>query len=404
MGVLFDPYSNEYFANPYPIYRRLRDEAPVYHNPERKFWALSRFDDVHAAHKDAARFLSGGGVTIEGYEAAQPLLIVKDGAEHIWHKSLVTKVFTPNRMLALEPYIRQRARELLAAAADKPEFDFVKEFSVVLPLDVISRLLDIPEEVREEYHHSVNATLSRGAGVDREQTLTAYQRVMEMFMRLIHERRSKPRQDVITLLMETEVRDENGAMRKLDDREIAFRFNEMGAAGHETAAKAITNGAMAFCRFPDQRSLLLQDRSLLPKAVHEILRLEPPSQLQGRTTSTDVTLHGVTIPKGQKVMLLTGSACRDERVFPDPDRFDITREPDKRSIHFGFGLHKCLGMHLATLEIAVAFEELFTRYPDFQVDESRARYPILSNVRGPDTLPGRLGSRSSSLHTAHSWN
>jgi cytochrome P450 len=394
MAIVFDPYSKEYFADPYSLYKRLRDEAPVYHNPERRFWALSRFDDVYAAHRDVARFLSSGGVTIEGIEANFPLLIVKDGAEHVWHKSLVTKVFTPNRMLALEPYIRQRTRELLDAAAQKPEFDFVKEFSVVLPLDAISRLLDIPEEWRPEYHRLVNASLVRGEGSDQSKAMQAHQQLLGVFMQLIEERRAKPRQDVITLLMETEVKDESGATRKLDDLEIAMRFNEMAAAGHETAAKAIANGAMAFCRFPDQRSLLKSNPSLLPGAVHEILRLEPPSQQQGRTTSTDVTLHGVTIPKGQKVMLLTGSACRDERAFPDPDRFDITREPDRRSVYFGFGVHKCLGIHLATLEISVAFEELFARYPDFEVDPAGARYPILTNVRGPDTLPGRLGGRA----------
>jgi cytochrome P450 len=386
----FDPYSPEFFADPYPIYKRLRDEAPVIHNAELRFWGLSRFDDVLAAHKDAKRFLSCGGVSIEGAETGMPLLIVKDGAEHIWHKSLVTKVFTPRKMAALEPFIRQRTRELLQDAAKKSEFDFVKEFSVLLPLDVISQLLDIPEEFREEYHHCLNASLSRGADSDHSEAMAANRRVIEIFMGLVQQRRAQPRDDVITLLMQAEVKDETGATRKLDDLEIAFRFNEMGAAGHETAAKAIANGAMAFCRFPDQRQRLQSDRSLLPKAVQEILRLEPPSQLQGRTTGVDVTLHGVTIPKGQKVMLLTGAACRDERAFQDPDRFDIAREPDARSLYFGYGVHKCLGMHLALLEIQIAFEELFALYPDFQVDAARATYPIMSNVRGPGSLPGRL--------------
>jgi cytochrome P450 len=390
--VHFDPYSREFFADPYPIYKRLRDEAPVVYNPELRFWALSRFEDVVAAHKDAKRFLSCGGVSIEGVEAGMPLLIVKDGPEHIWHKSLVTKVFTPKKMAALETFIRQRTRELLDAAAKKPEFDFVKEFSVVLPLDVISQLLDIPAEFRDEYHHSVNAGLRRGTAADASAAMDANQRLIEFFMGLVQQRRSNPSDDVITLLMQTEVKDASGALRKLDDLEVAFRFHEMGAAGHETAAKAIANGAMAFCRFPEQRLRLRQEPALLPKAVQEILRLEPPSQLQGRTTSTDVTLHGVTIPKGAKVMLLTGSACRDERAFKDPDRFDITREPDNHSIFFGFGVHKCLGMHLATLEIGVAFEELLGRYPNFEVDPERAEYPILSNVRGPGTLPARLGA------------
>jgi len=238
---------------------------------------------------------------------------------------------------------------------------------------VISRLLDIPEEWREEYHHCLNSMLMRGEGHDQNTAMQTNQRLMEVFMALIQERRKKPRGDVISLLMETEVKDEGGTTRKLDDLEIAYRFNEMGAAGHETAAKAIANGAMAFSRSADQRQLLASNPALLPKAVHEILRLEPPSQLQGRTTSTDVTLHGVTIPKGQKVMLLTGSACRDERAFPEPDRFDITREPDKRSVYFGFGVHKCLGLYLATLEISVAFEELFKRYPRFRGGSAQGR-------------------------------
>jgi cytochrome P450 len=390
MPVAFDPYSKEYVSDPYPIYKRLRDEAPVYHSEQRNFWALSRFDDVFAAHKDVTRFLSGGGITIEGIDAGLPLLIVKDGAEHVWHKSLVSRVFTPARMAALEPYIRRRTRELLATAAQKPEFDFVKEFSVVLPLDVISTLLDIPEEYRASYHEHVNQTLSREEDRDLSRVAQAMQHVLEMFTTLIAERRVKPRDDVITLLMNTEIKDEDGAMRRLEDFEIAFRFGELGAAGHETAAKAIANGAMAFCRFPDQREVLRNNPSLLPNVVHEIMRLEPPSQQQGRTTATDVTLHGVTIPKGEKVMLLTGAACRDERAFSDPDRFDITRTPDKRSIYFGFGPHKCLGMHLATLEISVAFQELLTLYPHFEVDLAKAEYAVMTNVRGPMALPGRL--------------
>lgn len=392
MTIQFDPYSKEYFADPYSIYKRLRDEAPVFHNPERKFWALSRFSDVQAAHKDTARFLSGGGVTIEGLETRLPLLIIKDGPEHSRHKSMVTQVFTPTRMANLQSFIRQRTNELLDAAAKKSEFDFVKEFAVVLPLDVISELLDIPQDFREEYHHHVNVTLTRGEATDTEKAMEANRNLMAMFLRLVGERRSNPRDDVITLLMNASVKDQNGQPRKLDDLEVAFRFNEMGAAGHETAAKAIANGAMAFMRFPEQRQILKANPELLNNAVHEILRLEPPSQLQGRTTAEDVTLHGVTIPKGQKVMLLTGSACRDEREFVNPDQFDITRAPDARSVYFGLGVHKCLGMHLATLEISIAFEELFRRFPNFEVDVDRAVYPILSNVRGPGAMPGRLNA------------
>jgi len=195
MTIDFDPYSKAYFADPYSIYKRLRDEAPVYHNAERNFWALSRFADVQAAHKDTARFLSSGGVTIEGMEVGFPLLIIKDGAEHARHKSLVTQIFTPTRMENLRSFIQQRTVELLEAAAKKSEFDFVKEFSVILPLDVISRLLDIPEEYRDEYHHLVNATLARGEASDTDKALEANRNLMMMFFRLIEERRDKPRDD-----------------------------------------------------------------------------------------------------------------------------------------------------------------------------------------------------------------
>lgn len=392
----FDPYDRDYGINPYPLYARLRDETPVYHNPEMKFWALSRFEDVLNAHKDAKTFSSAGGVTIEGIEAGMPLLIVKDPPEHAWAKALVVKLFSRPRMIALDAFIRRRTVELLETAYDKygpdSEFDFVKEFSLELPLGVISELLGIPEEFRAEIHDLISVTLSRGPDQDQSALGAAMMRNLQIYTELAADRRANPREDVISMLIAEEVKDEDGGTHRLDDFEIAVRFMEMGAAGHETVAKAIPNGAMAFHYFPEEHARLLNDRSLLRNAVDEILRYDPPSQLQGRTTTRDVMLHDVTIPAGQKVMLITGAATRDPRQFEEPDRFDITRPvSDYLSVFFGFGIHKCLGIHLARQEIFVAFDELLSRFPNYRVYPERATRAILSNVRGVATLPITLG-------------
>ena len=392
----FNPYDRDFSVDPYPMYARLRDEAPVFCNPEMKFWALSRYNDVVMAHRDAATFSSAGGVTIEGHEAAMPLLIVKDQPEHGWAKGLVVKLFGRPRMLALDIFIRKRAAELFEEAYDKygpdGEFDFVSEFSVRLPLDVISELLGIPEELRAEIHDLSNIIVYRGADLDPQAAAAATGRMLQLYTGLSADRRANPRDDVVSMLIAEEVKDEQGELHRMSDQEIGVRFLEMGFAGHETVAKAIPNGAMAFHKFPDQREMLMANRELMGAAVEEILRYDPPSQLQGRTTTRDVELHGVTIPKGEKVMLLTAAATRDPRAFDDADRFDITRELDNRSIFFGFGVHKCLGIHLARQEIAIAFNELFDRFPNHQVDPTRVTRSILSNVRGVNSLPITLGA------------
>lgn len=389
MTINFDPYSIEFATDPYPLYKQLRDEAPVYHHEGLNFWSLARYADVVAAHQDNETFSSAGGVTIEPM-VDNGLLIMKDVPEHRWHKALVTKVFTRDRMNAMEPFVRERCVEVLTRAADKGEFDFVKDFAVQLPLNVISELIGIPQELRADIHHFANMVLMRGE-VDLMEVYRAKTAADEVYLSLIRERRAKPRDDVITLLMNTELEDDSGVVRHLTDQELAARFMELATAGHETVAKAIPNGAQALARFPGEREKLLADRTLIPGAVEEILRFDPPSQLQGRTTTREVELHGVTIPAGVKVMLLTGAATRDERRFENPDVFDVSRDNDVVSIYFGYGIHRCLGIHLARLEIRVAFEELLKRFPEFQVFPDRATRRVLSNVRGADTLPCQPG-------------
>ena len=391
--VEFNPYLWETAHNPYPIYRELRDHAPVYRNEELGFWALSRHADVAAAHNDPSLFVSSGGVTIEGYEKDSPFLIVKDPPEHTWHRKIVGRVFTPRRIADLEPFIRNRCADLLDGFRDEPEFDVVTDFSVQLPLDVISELLGIPEEYRATIHEMSNRVASRENMDDPEvadAVVRANIELMELYLGLVRERRANPRDDVISLLMSTEVTDDDGGTRRLGDEEIAFRFLEMGFAGHETVAKLIPSGVIALAWYPDQRRELVADPTLLKGAVEEMLRWEPPSQLQGRTAARDLELHGVTIPAGDRVMLVTGSATHDERVYEEPELFDLHRVV-QHPVTFGFGIHVCLGAHLARLEVRIAFEELLARFPDFDIDGSRAVRHVLTNVRGLSNLPLVVG-------------
>ena len=392
--IEFNPYDNAFADDPYPTYKQLRDAAPVYYCEPLNFWALSRFADVLEAHRDHKTFSSAGGVTIEGFDAMVPLLIVKDPPEHKWHKALITRVFTPNRMGALEPFIRNLVTSLLDQAAHKSEFDFVKEFALQVPLQVISELIGIPAEYRQEIHKLTNKLLNRDDSSGLMEMAATMEAANNIYMELVQDRRANPRNDPITHLIESEVKDDDGGVQRLTDEELAMRFGEMAAAGHETVAKTIPNGAMAFQLFPGERRKLIDNPALLPTAVEEILRFDPPSQLQGRTTTRAVTLHGVTIPPGSKTMLLTAAATRDERKFSHPDVFDITRPAAPESIYFGFGIHRCLGIHLARLELQIVFEELFKRFPNFQVDPARATRAVLSNVRGVKTLPASLGAHA----------
>jgi cytochrome P450 len=385
--VTYNPYLWETAHDPYPIYRQLRDEAPVYRNDELGFWALSRHADVVAAHNDPATFLSSGGVTIEGKEKGSPLLLVMDQPEHTWHRKIVSRVFTPRRVGDLEPFIRARAGELLDKFSDAAEFDVVTDFSVQLPLDVISELVGIPEELRATVHELSDKVLARGGdGEISDEVVGATIDLVVLFLDLVKDRRAHPRDDVITLLIQTEVTDDDGITRRLSDEEVAVRFQELALAGHETVAKLIPNGMVALAWFPDQRRLLLDDPSLMRRAVDEMLRWDAPSQYQGRTAGRDVEIHGVTIPAGDRVILLTGSANHDERAYDDPERFDVHREID-HPVSFGFGIHLCLGAHLARLETQVAFEEILARFPDFAVDGERAVRHAHSNVRGLSHLP-----------------
>ncbi|WP_261567314.1 cytochrome P450 [Frankia gtarii] len=386
--VVFNPYDPVTWRDPYPIYARLRAEEPVHRNEELGFWAFARHADVLAAHNDWDTYSSTGGVTIEGAERGAPMLILKDPPEHRWHRKIIGRVFTPRRIMALEPFIRARAGELLDRHRDVGEFDVVGEFAIKLPLDVISELLGIPAERRSTVSELSDRLAARGPDTDPTAAMEAGAGLLTLYLELVAERRRNPQDDIISMIMNTEViDDEDGRTRSMSDEEIAFRFLELGFAGHETVAKGIPNGLMALTRFPDQARLLRDDLSLAGKAVEETLRFDPPSQLQGRITTREVVVQGVTIPAGERVMLITGSALRDESVYERPDTYDLRRTEHPSTLFFGFGIHRCLGAHLARLEMKIAFEEIFQRYEEFHVDVDRAVHHVSTNVRGVSHLP-----------------
>jgi cytochrome P450 len=370
--VEYNPFSRAVADNPFPVYRRLRDEAPVYHKEEVGFYALSRFDDVMSAHLEPATLSSAHGVTIEGIEAGQPFLIVKDPPEHTAHRKIVSRVFTPRRIGALEPFIRTRAGELLDRVRDQDAFDVAADFSIRLPLDVISELIGIPPSLRDEVHVLCDRITTRQEGsTDYEDALAANIELHTLLVGLVRDRRAHPGDDVISLLIASPVPLDDGTERSLDDDELASRFLELAFAGHETVAKLIPNGVIALAWYADQRRELVADPSLMAGAVEEMLRWDPPSHYQGRWTTRDIELHGTTIPAGNRVILVTGSAGHDERRYHEPELFDLHREVD-RHLSFGFGAHLCLGAALARLETRVAFEELLARIPEYGIDETSA--------------------------------
>lgn len=388
--LVYDPFSFTIQHNPYPTYERLRDEAPVYHDATRGFYALSRYDDVLAASLDPATFVSSKGVTLEGNEVGRPFLIVKDPPEHEWHRRVVSRVFTPRYVATLEPFIRATAARLLDDLRDRDRFDVVEDFSIQLPLTVASELFGIPQQYREQVHLLSDRLVARDDdGSTSADAQTASLELALLLHQLVVERRANPGDDVISLMVRSPVVDDAGVEHHLGDDELAFRFLELAFAGHETVARLIPNGIVALAWFPDARQALVADRSLVPAAVEEMLRWDAPSHYQGRWSTRDTEWHGVTIPAESRVLLVTGAANHDPRVYDHPGLFSLDR-PNERTLSFGFGVHLCLGANLARLETRVAFEELLARFPDWDLDEAGSVRMRSGHVRGLAHLPIRV--------------
>ena len=381
----YNPLTPEMAENPFPTFRWLRDNAPLYYNRERDFYCLSRFDDVLAASVDHETFSNAQGVSIEGLDKDLDALLCKDEPQHHWNRKILTRPFSVSRIKELESRVRQVCRDLLDEAADRDSLDVVTEFSSRLPMEIIGEMMGLPTDQRDRIHDLSNRFINReGAPATRELPEDAAAAIAELFglmFELAGQRRAEPRDDLVSLLVHTPVVDDAGNETFLDDAVLAQRLIELAVAGHETVMKLIASGTVALAANPDQRAQLCADPSLIPNAVEEMLRFEPPSVYQGRVTTRDVEFHGTVIPAGSRVLLMTGAAVRDERQYDDPDTFDIRRKIG-RQLGFGYGIHLCLGAALARLESRIAFDELLSRYPNYEVDWPQMRYTYGSSVRG----------------------
>ena len=382
----YDPFSYELDDDPYPTYRRMRDEAPAYHNESMDFWALTRFEDNLAALVDSERFTSTHGTSLEFLDTPKPdtgLMIWMDPPRHNRYRALVSKAFTPRAIRALEPEIERIARTHLGALAGRSRFDVVKEFTARLPMDVISAMLGFPEEDRLEVQRRSNMMLHREPGdpMPTPEATAAMRDLMVYFQELIEERRRRPREDMLTRLTEVEIAHEEGGIARLSDDDIRQFLSLLGTAGNETVTKLLATAFHELWRNPDERRRLVDAPGLTANAVEETLRYDPPSQYQGRVATTDVALHGRVIPKGGKVLLINGASGRDERKFPDPDRFDVGRDIDLH-LGFGYGRHICLGASLARMESRIAIREVLARWPEYEIPEGGTERMHSSNVRG----------------------
>ena len=389
----YDPFDYAQDEDPYPVYRRMRDEAPAYYNARQNFWALTRFDDVLAALVDSEAYSSTHGTSLEFMDTPKPdsgLIIFMDPPRHTKYRNLVSKAFTPRSMAQIEPEVVRIARAHLDALQGRAEFDLVEDYTSRLPMDVISALLGIPESDRREVQRKSNLMLHREPGnpLQTQEAIHASGELLVYISKLIAERRARPRDDLLTRLTQVEVADERGELSRLDDADVRMFFVLLATAGNETVMKLLATALHELWKHPDQRRVLTSDPQRIPNAIEETLRFDPPSQYQGRVTTRDVALHGLTIPKGAKVALVNAASGRDERKYARPDDYDVRREIDLH-LGFGYGRHVCLGAHLARMESRIGLAEFLVRYPDYEVTRTERMHS--SNVRGFKSVGVRVG-------------
>lgn len=387
----YDPYDFAIDADPYPVWKRLRDEAPLYYNAKHDFYAVSRFDDVSQVLKDWKTFSSAKGTILELIKAdfgAPGSIIFEDPVEHDLHRALLTRIFRPRDIAALEPKVREYCAEYLDRQAGSKGFDLVQEFGVQIPMRTIFQLLGVPEADQERLRDAIDETLAPDengmAHIQDPQGMEARQR--EMYGEYVDWRAKNPSDDLMTELLTAEFNDESGQARTLTRDEVLGYVNLLAAAGNETTTRLISWAGKLLAEHPDQRAQLAADPSLIPGAVEELLRFESPSPAQARYVTADVEFHGQVVPAGSALLAINAAANRDDRQFEDPDRFDIHRRIN-RHVAFGFGIHFCLGAALARLESRIALEELLKRFPTWDIDWDNAQQAHTSTVRGWNKLP-----------------
>jgi cytochrome P450 len=390
---LLDPYDYDFHEDPYPYYRRLRDEAPLYRNDDLGFWALSRHQDVHQGFRNSTTLSNRDGVSLDpvsrGPHASKTMsFLAMDDPGHLRLRTLVSKGFTPRRIRELEPRVTELAVQhldiMLEQAGSGATVDYVAEFAGKLPMDVISELMGVPVADRDRIRAMADGVMHREDGVTDvpASAIEASLNLIVYYQQMIAERRKKPTDDLTTALLEAEIDGD-----RLTDEEILGFMFLMVIAGNETTTKLLANAAFWGHKNPNQLTSVYQDLSRVPLWVEETLRYDTSSQILARTVSGELTLYDTTIPEGDVLLLLPGSAHRDERAFDDADDYVIGRDIGSKLLSFGSGAHFCLGAHLARMEARVALTELFKRIRGYQVDEANAVRVHSSNVRGFAHLP-----------------
>lgn len=389
VDLVLDPYDYGFHEDPYPYYKRLRDESPLYRNDDLNFWALTRHSDVHRGFRNSTELSNRLGVSLDPIsrtpEAYRTMsFLAMDDPGHLRLRTLVSKGFTPRRIRELEPRVRQLSAAHLDAALEHESFDYITEFAGTLPMEVISELVGVPPEDRQHLRALADTVMHREDGVtDVPRTaLAAAMDLLVYYADMVGQRRKNPADDLTSALLVAEIDGD----RLADDEIMAFLFL-MVVAGNETTTKLLGNAIYWGARNPDQLAGVFADHSRVPLWVEETLRYDTSSQILAREVAADIEFHGTTLHAGDTLLLVPGSAHRDDRVFDDPDEFRIGRDIGSRLLSFGSGAHFCLGAHLARMEARVALTELLRRIRGFEIDETKAVRVHSSNVRGFTHLP-----------------
>jgi len=387
--VYYDPYDVGINADPYPTYARLRDDAPAYHNERYDFWALSRHEDVEKALVNWQTFSNTRSDILDiikaGVELPSGVILFEDPPDHTNHRGLMSRVFTPRRMAALEGQVRDLCARILDPLVGSSGFDIIAELASVLPMRVIGMLLGIPEQdqvaVRDKTDDNLRTVPGKPMNVKEEEVASG-----DMFADYIEWRAKHPSDDLMTQLLNAEFTDEDGETRRLTRQEVLTYTAVLAGAGNETTGRLVGWLVKVLAEHPDQRREVVEDRSLIPHVIEETLRFEPTGHATARYVMRDVDYHGTTIPAGSAVLLIVASANRDGRRHEAPDVYDI-RRTNHSHLTFGYGLHFCLGASLARLEGRVALDELLTRFPEWDLDYDGMRLAPTSTVRGWERMP-----------------
>jgi cytochrome P450 len=388
-AVYYDPYDVDITANPYPTFARLREEAPLYYNERYDFWALSRHADVDGALANWETFSNARSDILElmksDFDMPPGVMMFADPPMHTMLRGLMSRVFTPRRMAAIEGQIRRYCIGCLDPLVGSGGFDIIAELASMMPMRVIGMLLGIPEEQQVGFRDKQDANLRTRPGTPMKVAKPDAIADGRMFADYVDWRSKNPSDDLMTALLNVEFEDEHGVLRKLTRTEVLHYTQVVAGAGNETTGRLIGWLAKVLAEHPEQRRQVHDDRSLLNSVVDETLRFEPTGPHVARYVARDFDCYGTTVPAGSAMLLLFGAANRDPARFENPDTFNIHRG-NISHLTFGKGLHYCLGANLARLEGRVALDELLNRFPAWDIDYDTMQLAPTSTVRGWDRL------------------